>query len=372
MDIEVAHQCARAAAGGAPERSSAPRSADNDFGPSRRDAGPDPAMTVVNSRDRPGARRPVVSVIIANYNGAAYLAAAIRSAQRQTLRNLEIIVSDDGSTDESVAIVRRLSADDPRIRLVQDGQNRGPAAARNRALAAAAGEWIAVMDSDDLMHPERLLSLVEAARGDGAEIAADNVLEFFQDGSTPPRPLLTGAWTSAPRWVDLVDYVEGNLFYVRGPALGYLKPLFKASTLTRYRYDETLIIGEDYDLVVRLLNAEKKLRVYPQAWYFYRKHRASLSHRANKNALVALEAANLRLLEQIPASDQRAIAAVNTRMRSIETALLFEKLLDSLKGGHLFRSLQIALRRPRVVALLRLPIGARLRRLTALTRACWQ
>ena len=327
-------------------------------------------MTVSDLCDRV-IDRPVVSVIIANYNGATYLADAIRSAQQQTLHNIEIIIADDGSTDESVGIVSRLMAEDPRIRLLQDRQNRGPAAARNRALAAASGEWIAVMDSDDLMHPKRLSTLVEMASGDGAELAADNVLEFFQDGSAPPRPLLSGHWTSGPRWVDIVDYVEGNLFYVRGPALGYLKPLFKASTLTGCRYDETLTIGEDYDLVARLLHSGKKLRVYPQPWYSYRKHKASLSHRANKNALQALKAANLRLLNLISPSDQRAIAAVNSRMRSIETALLFDNLLDSLKRRRWLSSFKIALQRPRVVALLRLPIGVRLRRLIAWTRSCW-
>ncbi len=324
-------------------------------------------MTASNSSDR-----PVVSVVIANFNGAAYLAEAVRSAQQQTLHDIEIIVADDGSTDESIGIVSRLIAEDARIRLLEHGQNRGPAAARNRALAAANGEWIAVMDSDDLMHPERLSRLIEAARSDGAELAADNVLEFFEDGSAPPHPLLTGDWTNGPRWVDIVDYVEANLFYVRGPALGYLKPLFKASALTGYRYDETLIIGEDYDLVARLLCADKKkLRVYPAPWYFYRKHKASLSHRANKNALQALKLANQRLLDQIAPSDRRAIAAVNTRMRSIETALRFEQLLDALKGGQWLGALRIALKRPGAVALLRLPIGARLRRLIARAHTRW-
>lgn len=335
-----------------------------------RDAGRDTAMMALDSRDR-RTDRPVVSVIVANYNGAAYLTEAVRSVQSQTLRNIEIIISDDGSTDDSIAIVGRLMADDPRIRLLQDRQNRGPAAARNRALAVAGGEWIAVMDSDDLMHPERLTRLIAAARSDGAELAADNVLEFFQDDSAAPRPLLTGHWQAGPRWVDIVDYVEGNLFYVRGPALGYLKPLFRASILTNYRYDETLMIGEDYDLVARLLQSEKRLRVYPEPWYFYRKHKASLSHRANKNALQALKTANQRLLDQIVPSNRRAIAAVSARMRSIETALLFDKLLDCLKAGQWLRALQIMLKRPRVAALLRLPIASRLHRLNTWTRTCW-
>ena len=313
------------------------------------------------------APRPAVTIIIANYNGAAYLSSAIRSAQLQTLRDLEIIVSDDGSTDNSIAIVGELMHEDPRIRLVRSTSNRGPAAARNHALAHANGEWIAVMDSDDLMHPERLNQLIEAGNRDGADFVADNLLEFYEDNSAPPRPLLVGRWELRPRWVDLVEFIELNLFYARGPNLGYLKPLFHSSLLTGpFRYDETLTIGEDYDLVARLLQAGKKLRVYPDTWYFYRKHGASLSRRPSKNAIKALEAikaAHHRFESEAATGDRRLAAALNTRRRSIDTALLFQKLINSMKAGQWRESLRIAFRRPRVAALLRIPIGTRLRRL---------
>src|SRR5260370_2079174 len=115
---------------------------------------------------------PTVSIVMANYNGAAHLADAIQSAQSQSLRDLEIIVSDDASADDSIAIVTGLMAKDPRIRLVRGCHNGGPAAARNRALALAQGEWIAVMDSDDLMHPDRLRTLVELSRRAQADIVA--------------------------------------------------------------------------------------------------------------------------------------------------------------------------------------------------------
>src|SRR5262249_58631937 len=138
--------------------------------------------------------RPAVSVIMANYNGAAHLTDAIRSIQGQSLRDLEIIVSDDASSDDSVRIVTELMAEDPRIRLVRGERNGGPAAARNRALSLTKGEWIAVIDSDDLVHPDRLTTLVELARRDKAHIVADNGVEFDRCGSKPPRPMLSGRW----------------------------------------------------------------------------------------------------------------------------------------------------------------------------------
>ena len=314
---------------------------------------------------------PSVSVIVANYNGAAHLAEAITSAQRQSLRDLEIIVSDDASTDDSVRVVVGLAAEDHRIRIVRSDRNGGPAAARNRALAVARGEWIAIMDSDDLMHPERLAQLVDAARRDRADMVADNLVEFHSDGSRPPRLLLAGQWARIPFWVEIVDYIRLNQLHGSGPGLGYLKPLFRTSILSgpTARYDETLKIGEDYDLVLRLLHSGKTMRVYPLPFYFYRKHGSSISHRLNESVLVALEAANRRFLAQVSKSDRHLVAAINASIRSIETALAFEWLLNALKSRDWLGSLRIALTNPRAAVLLRLAVKARLRRLAPWRRA---
>src|SRR6187455_2307467 len=132
-----------------------------------------------------------VSVIIANYNGEKFIADAIRSACRQTLRNIEIIVSDDASTDSSVGIVEGLIAEDGRIRLIKSDVNGGPAAARNRALGVARGEWISILDGDDLMHPRRLQSIIEEAIKSQADIIADDLLLFDAGRQAPPQTLFS-------------------------------------------------------------------------------------------------------------------------------------------------------------------------------------
>jgi glycosyltransferase involved in cell wall biosynthesis len=320
----------------------------------------------VTSSDDSGeaSRRPLVSVIMANYNGAVYLADAIASVRKQSLRDIELIVSDDASTDDSVGIVEAAVAADPRIRLIRHQSNGGPSAARNRALAVARGEWIAVMDSDDLMHEDRLTSLVEAAQRDGADFVADNLVEFDTDISRPSGYLLTGEWENNPFWVDINDYVRLNQFYGPGPALGYLKPIFRASLFfdPSVRYDETLRNSEDFNLVLQLMQSGKTLRVYPMPLYYYRKHGESTSHRLNEKALIALKQATLQFFDQVGASDRFLSEAIRARLRSIETALAYEKLLASLKGRNLLRALSIAISRPQAAALLRLPIGVRLKR----------
>jgi succinoglycan biosynthesis protein ExoO len=274
-------------------------------------------------------------------------------------------VSDDSSTDNSIAIVTGLMAEDARIRLVRSCRNRGPAAARNRAFALAQGEWIAVMDSDDLMDPDRLTTLVDVARRDNADMVADNLVEFEMSGSRPPCPLLSGRWAQEPFWVEICRYIQLNHLYGRGPALGYLKPLFRKTILTgpTARYDETLRIGEDYNLVLRLLYAGRQMRVYPVPLYFYRRHRTSISHRLNERALEALKATDVRFLGKVSSENQAVAEAVKRHMKSVETALAFEKLLNALKSRNWPAAIGIALAKPRAAALLRLPLGVRLRRL---------
>jgi succinoglycan biosynthesis protein ExoM len=288
---------------------------------------------------------PLASVVMANRDGGRYLAAAIASVRGQSLRDLELIVSDDGSLDDSVAIVEAAMAEDSRVRLVRGETSGGPAAARNRALAQARGEWIAVMDSDDLMEADRLGRLTAAAQTDGADIAADDLVVFDDGGSRPIRRMLTGPWASNPRWIDAADYVARNRFYGRGPNFGFLKPLIRAAAFSSrlLRYDESLRIGEDYDLVLRLMLAGGQMRVYPLP-------------------LTAILAADDRLCETIPAGDRRLDAAWKSRRRSIERALRFEALMTAVKRRAWRSAAAIALHDPHAVALLRLPLAARFER----------
>jgi len=107
---------------------------------------------------------PVVSVIMSMRNGAPTVAAAIRSVVTQTLRDWELIVIDDGSSDQSSAIVE--SFHDKRIRLVRETASAGLAARLNQAVALARGEFIARMDADDICFPERLSRQVACLRED--------------------------------------------------------------------------------------------------------------------------------------------------------------------------------------------------------------
>lgn len=303
---------------------------------------------------------PTVSVIMANYNGAAHIADAVRSVLDQSQRSLELILADDGSSDDSLDRALVAAHDDARLVVVRGGGRTGPAATRNRALSLARGRWVAIVDNDDLIEPNRLARLIQAAESDAADVAADNLMTFYEDGARAPHPHLVDL--AAPRWVDAAEYAQSNILMRGGSQLGYLKPVFKRDMLGARPYDETLRIGEDADLVLRLLIAGARMRVYPECGYRYRKHAASISHRLTLDTLDAMLAAHDRLE---PGGDTRLVRTLAQQRNALLDARAFSKLVDALKARDAGAALQTALRRPSALALLRQPLAARWRRFSS-------
>lgn len=117
----------------------------------------------------PVANAPQVSVIVPVYNGAATIDETLDSIRAQTLSDIEIIVVDDGSTDETAARVKRHAIADPRIRLLHTA-NGGVARARNAGIAAARADLVAPVDADDLWHPQKLELQVAAMQRGGDKV----------------------------------------------------------------------------------------------------------------------------------------------------------------------------------------------------------
>lgn len=98
----------------------------------------------------------LVSIITPTWNCSKYVEETIRSVQKQTWSNWEMIIVDDCSTDQTVELIKALAAEDPRIILLQQEENGGAAKARNRALEASKGRYIAYLDADDIWKPRKL------------------------------------------------------------------------------------------------------------------------------------------------------------------------------------------------------------------------
>jgi glycosyltransferase involved in cell wall biosynthesis len=132
----------------------------------------------------PESDNPLFSVILTTLNRAAMLRRALESVRRQTFRNFEIIVVDDGSTEDIESTVRDIA---PAAKFIRLAKNRGIPGARNVALAAAAGQYIAFLDSDDVWHPRYLHFVREAYRQ--IPDAIFTFTEYMADGQTMRGPV---------------------------------------------------------------------------------------------------------------------------------------------------------------------------------------
>jgi succinoglycan biosynthesis protein ExoO len=212
---------------------------------------------------------PLISVLTTAYNAAPYIGQCIESVQAQTLDDWEMIIVDDASTDATVQVVQRYR-DDPRIRLVRNTQNLGPAAGRNRALEAAQGEWIAVLDADDWYEPTRLEQLLHTAQELEVAIIYDFCRWISASTGKPigvffsahmPRP-------SAPTRLSPAQAVQAHLA---------LQPMIRRSLIMQasLRYREDITLGEDYLFQTLVTIEAGGCGVLPEPLYNYRRHASS-------------------------------------------------------------------------------------------------
>ena len=118
-----------------------------------------------------------ISVIIPVYNIQQHLRECLDSVLGQSYPHLQVICVDDGSTDESPAILAEYAQKDPRVQVIRQ-QNAGPGAARNTGLEAATGEYVIFLDSDDWFEPDFLEKMVDTAVREGADVAICRAVEF--------------------------------------------------------------------------------------------------------------------------------------------------------------------------------------------------
>ena len=123
----------------------------------------------------------LVSIIMPSYNTGKYIAAAINSVIEQTYQNWELLIVDDGSSDNTDEIVE-LYLEDQRIKYFKNKKNRGAAVSRNRALKKAKGKWIAFLDSDDLWKPEKLKKQISFMKKNNYLFSYTNYEEINTNG----------------------------------------------------------------------------------------------------------------------------------------------------------------------------------------------
>lgn len=280
--------------------------------------------------------QPDVSVIVAAWQAADHVERAIRSALASRGVAVEVIVVDDASPDSTFACLKDIAADEPRLVVDRLPVNGGPSAARNRAISLASGRFIAVLDADDAMEPDRLARLLKLAEQCGADIVVDNMKEVDVRG----RPIHARGFLQSPafaisRTIDLETWIAFNQPMKGGDCLGYLKPLIRRATLDRNeaRYDPALRNSEDYYLIADLLARGAQMLYTPEAGYRYTRATGSTSHRLKPDHTRAWIDAEARFVQRhAPSLSDNLRDALARRGRALRKVNQLVAVTDALQA----------------------------------------
>lgn len=199
----------------------------------------------------------LVSVVIATYNMGRYLPQAVQSVLSQSYTNVEVQIVDDGSSDDTSAVLQQWR-EDPRVR-VHRQENGGQARAKNQGVALSRGRFVAFLDADDLWVPDKLARQMPLFKGH-PEVGV--VYSDFQCVDGDGNPLRQGPMRLRRGWVSAALLIENFI--------GYSGGVVRRVCLERYGgFDETLRMGIDYDLWLRL-SAHYQFDFVPEKTVHYR------------------------------------------------------------------------------------------------------
>ena len=288
-----------------------------------------------------------VSVIIPVHNGADYLEDTLRCVTKQTLRKIEIIVVDDGSTDDTAAIVKRLQEEDNRLRYIyQEKANAG--VARNRGMAAANGQALMFLDGDDLFEPEML----EKMYGALAECTADMVVCDADQYDTR-----TGEYLPKPQYMRSEYLPEDKTIFSKlelGEHILYFttsvpwNKLFRASFLkeNNLQFQDIERANDQYLSILALLLADKIVAVREVLVHYRINQKGNLTTEFSKTPLCAYQAmvatkealTERGLIEDAKvkqAFDNKVINLMIYSLNIQRSAQAYKELYDVLSGGGL-------------------------------------
>ena len=267
----------------------------------------------------PSAAAPLISVIVPVWNVEAHVAACLESLRAQTLGDFEAIVVDDGSTDESLARARAAAGEDARFRFLER-PNGGLSAARNTGLAAARGDFIAFVDSDDTVEPEYLAALHDVLAESGADWVACAVRFVEPGGRAVVHSAIHGAPAlpedPSPLRFDLACWTEVIRHYPSA-----WNKLYRRSLISETRFDEGTYY-EDHAFFWQLAARTDQLLWLPRPLYRQTQGRAGQITRDGSERVFEQFTVLDRLTGIARASGR---AGVEEALARIATRLSFER-----------------------------------------------
>jgi len=298
--------------------------------------------------------RPKVSVVIPAYNHERFIGPAIDSVLNQTMPDLELVIVDDGSTDNTAKVIQ--AYDDPRLSYTWQ-ENQDAFNTINRGMSIAQGEYIAILNSDDIYTLDRLEKLLALVENKQAACVISDVIPISDDGEVFQDPEFGwNQWHQKNRnfyfsQKDLyAGFLQGNLMVTTSNLFMTAEAVKSVGEFCSLRY------LHDYDFIFRMMLA------YPHDVYYmddsqllyYRIHDGNtLSEAAITGREQDLEVINKYMLARLPTADRKYAAAGSDRLRALEKEL-FEVRAQLAQGAGKPPSSSLTMRRI---------VGAALRRL---------
>lgn len=248
---------------------------------------------------------PQVSVIIPVYNTQDYIKKCLDSILAQNNKNYEVILVNDGSTDNSEQICREYSAADSRFKVFTK-ENGGVSSARNTGLDKASGKWVVFIDSDDWISEDFLTIPAEAA---DADIIRKPFLKIDNTGE-----ILNKAEECTGYVITENEKICSS--FIKGPGQAIWDKLILRSLIGSQRFDETMKIGEDFLFCVELFPKAKCYCFSPAGHYNYLVHPGSVMYKSKCDKIKNTQA-TLKLAARLDAISQKTLVAKNALARYV-------------------------------------------------------
>jgi len=206
---------------------------------------------------------PLVSFVMPVYNAEPFLLESLKSISAQTFKDWELIAIDDGSTDNSAAVLKNHSASENRMRVIMH-ENKGLVRALNEGIRIASGKWIARMDADDICLPDRLENQLAWATQQNAQVCGGGIERIGVTGKN--------SW----RFPTSCEGIYAWLLF--RPAFAHPTVIIHRETLLKFPYSEKYSCAQDYELWTRMALNQVRMTNYPGTVLKYRIHSKQVSH----------------------------------------------------------------------------------------------
>lgn len=215
--------------------------------------------------------KPKISVVMPVYNASKYLHEAIQSILNQTFSDFELLILNDNSKDDSLEIIQDFIKNDNRIILINKDQNIGPALLRNEGFESSKGEFIALMDADDIAHPKRFEKQIAVFNNDSEIGVCGTWYTMF--GEKIEEYIF--------KQNEFHEAIKVKLLYES--CIGNPTAMIRKSVLHNQKYNPVMVPIEDYDLWTRLINNTKFYNIQ-ESLLRYRWHETNITKSKEENS----------------------------------------------------------------------------------------